>query len=238
MGRVTWQATPRNKFAATYQRNYKWKGHEISSGGQTGLPQNPDTAATRRDPLLYYIGQAKWTSPITSKLLAEVGYSTDILHYSSLLEPGISQVRGTPAWFATASHLNANTGFRTVAGQYNQWFYPNQDSAVASLTYVTGSHTIKTGMLWALVQRLRQRHERGLVAELQQLGSGQIPVSVTVFNSPVSSYPVAEGERGLYAQDQWAKNRFTINYGIRYEYLTKKSRAGQSRRPIRSRAAL
>ena len=82
--RGTWQATPRNKFAAPYQRNYKWKGHEISSGGQTGLPANPDISATRRDPLLYYIGQVKWTSPITNKLLAEVGYST---RHPALLEP-------------------------------------------------------------------------------------------------------------------------------------------------------
>jgi len=221
VARVTWQATPRNKFGATYQRNYKWKGHEISSGGQTGTPQNPDISATRRDPLLYYIGQAKWTSPVTNKLLLEAGYSTDILHYSSLLEPGISQVRGTPAWFATASHLNANTGFRTVAGQYNQWFYPNQDSAVASLTYVTGSHTIKTGMLWGFGSNGYVNDMNGdLWQNYNNSGGGQIPVSVTVFNSPVSSYPVLKANVGLYVQDQWAVNRFTINYGIRYEYLS------------------
>jgi carboxypeptidase family protein len=36
VARGTWQATPRNKFAVTYQRNYKWKIHEIVGGGQEG----------------------------------------------------------------------------------------------------------------------------------------------------------------------------------------------------------
>jgi len=57
--RGTYQATPRNKFAFTYQRNYKWKGHEIAFGGQTGLPIFPDVSATTRDPVLYYIAQGR-----------------------------------------------------------------------------------------------------------------------------------------------------------------------------------
>jgi len=36
--RLTSQLTTRNKFAVTYQRNYKWKAHEIVLGGQEGLP--------------------------------------------------------------------------------------------------------------------------------------------------------------------------------------------------------
>ena len=53
----------------------------------TAIASNKDIKVTTvPQALLYYIGQAKWTSPITNKLLAEVGYSTDILHYSSLLE--------------------------------------------------------------------------------------------------------------------------------------------------------
>jgi hypothetical protein len=216
-------------------RNYKWKGHEISSGGQTGLPATPDISATRRDPLLYYIGQVKWTSPITNKLLAEVGYSSDILHYSSLYEPGIGQQRGTPAWFATATHLNTTTSLRTVAGQYNQWFYPNQDSAVGSLTYVTGSHTVKTGMLWGFGSN---GYVNDMNADLwqnyQNSGTGQIPVSVTVFNSPLSTYPELKANIGLYVQDQWAFKRVTLNYGIRYEYLKEEIPAQIARRTVRA----
>ena len=53
----------------------------------------------------------------------------------------------------------------------------------------------------------------------QNSGTGQIPVSVTVFNSPLSTYPELKANVGLYVQDQWTFNRVTINYGIRYEYL-------------------
>ena len=53
--RGTWQATPRNKFAVTYQRNYKWKIHEIVGGGQEGLPIFPrtDGRVSRTGPLLH-----------------------------------------------------------------------------------------------------------------------------------------------------------------------------------------
>ena len=108
---------------STYQRNYKWKGHEISLGGQEGLPINADVASTKRDPVLYYIGQAKWTSTISNKLLFETGYSVDILHYSNYYQDGIREARGTPAWYAKASHLNTPAGGtleRTNAGQLEQ----------------------------------------------------------------------------------------------------------------------
>src|SRR5215468_8229358 len=72
--RGTWQATPRNKFAVTYQRNYKYKMHEIYLGGQEGLPIFPEQTAGYRTPVLYYIAQAKWTSPITNRVLVEGGY--------------------------------------------------------------------------------------------------------------------------------------------------------------------
>src|SRR5262249_6327758 len=103
--RGTLQATPRNKVAVTQQRNYKYKMHEIYLGGQEGLPIFPEQTAGYREPVLYYIAQAKWTAPITNRLLMEAGYSGDILHYSDFYQPGTGQVRGTQGWFANASRL-------------------------------------------------------------------------------------------------------------------------------------
>ena len=60
--------------------------------------------------------------------------------------------------------------------------------------------------LWQNYQQLRQRDRSRSPSR--------------VFNSPLSTYPELKANIGLYAQDQWAFNRFTINYGIRYEYLS------------------
>jgi hypothetical protein len=227
--RGTYQATPKNKFAVTYQRNFKWKGHEIAFGGQTGLPIFPDVSATQRDPVLYYIAQGKWTSTVTSKLLVEAGYSGDILHYSNYYQDGIREDRGTAAWYAKTSHLDTLTSgllARTNAGQSDQLITPDQHSITGSVSYVTGSHAFKTGALWGFGNNdyvssingdLWQNYQGGtLVNGVYTQGR---PTSVTVFNTPLNRQPQLKANIGLYAQDQWTIDKFTVNLGIRWEYL-------------------
>ena len=40
-----------------------------------------------------------------------------------------------------------------------------------------------------------------------------------VYNTPIERRPKLAANVGVYAQDQWALNRFTFNYGIRWKYL-------------------
>ena len=227
--RGTWQATPRNKFAVTYQRNYKWKKHEIFLGGQEGLPIFPEETAGYREPWLYYIAQAKWTSPITSRLLLETGYSGDILHYFDVYQPGTSQARGTPEWYANTSRLDSVAGglqYRTRVGQIQVWNSPDQHSATSAISYVTGSHNIKTGILYAWGNNPSISDMNGDLYQLYQGGTlvgnqytlGQ-PRQVRVYNTPIARYPNLKANIGLFAQDQWAFHNFTFNYGIRWEYL-------------------
>jgi hypothetical protein len=191
---------------------------------QTGTPLNPDISSSRRDPLLYYIGSAKYTSTISNRLLLEVGYISDVLHYSDFYQPGIRQVRGTPAWYSVVSHFNTSTNFRTVAGQLEQLVVPNQDTAAASLAYVTGSHNVKVGFQWGFGSNGYETNVNGDLYENYQNSTVngatvEVPVSVTVFNSPIATYPELKANLGIYAQDQWALHKFTLSYGLRYEYL-------------------
>jgi hypothetical protein len=228
--RGTWQATPKNKFSATYQRNFKWKGHEIAFGGQTGLPVFPDVSSTQRDPVLYYIAQGKWTSTVTSKLLIEAGYSGDILHYSNYYQDGIRADRNTPDWYLRTTHLDTVTnGFqaRTNAGQSDQLFTPDQHSLTASMSYVTGSHNFKTGVLYGFGNN---PYEGTLNGDLQQNYTGGTlnpdgsyvqgtPTSVLVYNTPISRHPNLDGNIGVYAQDMWTVGKLTLSGGLRWEYL-------------------
>jgi carboxypeptidase family protein len=227
--RGTWQVSPRNRFAATYQRNYKTKRHEIVNGGQEGLPIFPEQSSGYRQPVLYYIAQAKWTSPITNRLLLEAGYSGDILHYSDYAQPGTFQERGTAAWLANASRLDTIVGgtlVRTGVAQINQLNTPDQHSSVASLAYATGTHNIKAGLLFAWGNNptavdvnadLYQIYQGGtFVNGAYTLGR---PVQIRAYNTPVQRSPKLKANVGLYAQDQWAIQRVTISYGLRVEYL-------------------
>jgi hypothetical protein len=139
--RGTWQATPRNKFATTYQRNFKYVGHEYFTGFAvpTSVPRYPE-ASLHREPWLYYIATAKWTSPVTSRLLLEAGLGSDILHYSNLYQPGLAEQRGTPAWYANVTRLDTAQGLRYTVSSPPHWQFPDQYTFSTSASYVTGSH--------------------------------------------------------------------------------------------------
>ena len=63
-------------------------------------------AAYRREPVLYQLGLVKWTAPLTNKFMLEAGYGLNMFAWNRLGQPGIEQVRGTPAWYANASRVD------------------------------------------------------------------------------------------------------------------------------------
>ncbi len=93
--RLTYQVTPKNKMTAYYDRYPKFKGHEM------GALTDPETAAARRDwrHANYFTGQVKYTSTVTSRLLLEAGYSTNVEYLFIGYQPGVQKDRGAPHWF-------------------------------------------------------------------------------------------------------------------------------------------
>jgi len=155
--------------------------------------------------------------------------SADILHYFDIYQPGTGYPRGSAEWYANASHLDTVGGnsYRTKVGQIQQWNSPDQKSTTASLSYVTGSHNIKTGFLFAwgnnpstldMNADLYQLYQGGtLVGNQYTLGAVR---QVRVYNTPITRHPDLKANAGIFAQDQWAIGRFTFNYGLRWEYLS------------------
>ena len=69
MTRLTWQITQNNKFGIFYDKVRKRRFHTHAFGW------DPDTASYYQGSPHYNTGQAKWTSTLSSRLLAEFGYS-------------------------------------------------------------------------------------------------------------------------------------------------------------------
>lgn len=215
--RLTYQLTPKNKISAYNDRAFKKLQREL-----TPLTE-PSKAAGGRTPVLYYTGDVKWTSTVTSRLMLDAGWGASVQSRNTgTYQPGVRQPRGTPAWYADASRLDLVTGWRTVASAGETNTIEQLFTYVASASYVTGSHSIKVGV----------QHRYGVnsnVTEsnadlIQQYRSG-VPDSVVVRNSPLY---VREGllnldaDTGIYAQDSWKLNRLTVNPGLRF-YLLKES---------------
>ena len=51
-------------------------------------------------------------------------------------------------------------------------------------------------------------------ADLYQVYNGGTPLSVTVLNTPLQTGEYLDANLGIYAQDAWRLNRFTINLGL------------------------
>ncbi len=220
--RLTYQMGQRNKLSAYYDRVDKYRAHDMQS------LTDPETASVVWTAPNYSTAALKWTSTISSRLLAEAGYSQNVEYRNTTGQDGVVQARGTAAWLATASRTvtPAALGTRTTAPATFGSQFPLRQNFQASASYVTGSHTLKVGGQW---QWGRFLHRIDANADLVQnyttatrVGNELVlsgPSSVIIRNTPILSQESMNADMGLYAQDSWRLNRLTLNYGLRWEWL-------------------
>jgi hypothetical protein len=216
--RLTWQVNAKNKFSIFETRNWKYKDHEILDGGQTGIPADPSTAATRRGRWpMYFIAQAKWTSTPTPKLILEGGLTISHLDYNDVYQPGIQQAPFSPQWFAMTSDYDISRNARYVAGFANQYYQTNRNLFAGQASYVTGSHQIKIGFQDGFGP---YRYSRTMNGDGWQEFLNGVPFAFLAFNTPYHQSMYLKQDLGIYATDTWHLKRLTITAGIRFEYLS------------------
>jgi hypothetical protein len=208
--RLTWQISPRNKVSLYYEEIDKFRGHGMNAG------DDPLTASQIWTSPRYNDAVLKYTSPISSRLLFDAGYSFNYEEYVITNQDGINQDRGTASWYGMASRrdqtlVTLRSGLANWGGRY-----PDRFNTQASMSYVTGAHTAKIGFQYNWGTYINTRETN---ADLQQVYSNGVPISVTVYNTPLRYKDALLGDLGIYAQDTWTLNRLTLNGGLRWEYL-------------------
>lgn len=205
--RLTWQATANNTFSISYDRGFKFRGHRPNNfiGAQFSDP----AADVVQKNWMNYMAQATWTSTITSKLLAQVGYSIMPVEYNLGFEPtatpgGIAEYdEGTSTILVTSPRVDNDRGtMQTIQG---------------SISYVSGAHNLKTG--------IEDRY--GWFQEGFQINGDQTlildngtPVAVRIYNTPLTHRENLSPDLGWYLQDSWrVTRRLTINPGIRFDHM-------------------
>ncbi len=208
-GRLTWQANDRNKFNF-FGDTEAWYGR---GRGSSNTPE-AFTAFNFWPNGLY---TAKWTSPVSNKLLLEAGMSLTRGGWprpkSMFREDGqgfpdmVNQdIRITEA--STGINYNAAGGFsdKTVNDRYVARF---------STSYVTGSHNFKVGY----------HHEFGPAERGSEYNQdisyrfrNGLPDRITLRPGQVT-FENLNADLGIYVQDQWTVDRLTLNLGLRFDYL-------------------
>ncbi len=211
VARLTWQVSPRNKFAAYMDRAMRLRGHAM--GGYT----DPVTASFTWHTPTFATGSMKWTSTVSSKLLVEGGVAFNRERYDTVYQPGVRADRNTPAWYANVRKNDTSTSYQWNAATSELGNYPDRYSPNGSMSYVTGSHNVKVGFQYSTGIYRRYNSAN---ADLYQTYNNGVPLRVTVLNTPVDAQENLDANFGLYAQDSWRIDRLTVNLGMRWDYVS------------------
>jgi hypothetical protein len=216
--RLTWQVTPKLKFGAYQDEIDKYRGHDMQS------KYDPETAAVQWFSPAYHTNQAKLTGTLTPRLLVEGGFSSNLEYYTNSYRPGIEQPRGSAAWYANTNQTESDLGGWQRAAQLQNTQSPARFNWQGAVSYVTGTHNVKTGVQYQRGTFFHTYDANGDLDQIYKSSSTGIPYSVpdTVYvrNTPIARF----GERlnydvGIFVQDTWTVKRLTMTGGIRYEWL-------------------
>ena len=223
-GRVTYQLSTKNKVGGFYDRISKYRSNDMQS------LVDPETASLVWTSPDYHTAGVKWTSTVSSRVLVEGGYSENIEYRDTEPQSGIAAERGSAEWYARSTKVlqSSTLGGRTTAP--NNWGsdWPGRRNIQGSVSYVTGSHSVKAGVQWQwgtfyhrdesngdIVQRFQTaiKDEHGAVIGFAN------PLDVLAQNTPVQSRERLNRDLGFFVQDTWTIKRLTVTGGIRRESL-------------------
>jgi len=216
----------KNKVTAMFNWSEKRRGHANLSGTIA-----PEASLVQSQPA-QHIAQAKWTSTLTSHLLLETGYNQTFNNAVYQFVPEVLVGTCHTAFnlcppgtnYGSIPHQDLTLGTNTVAAvtgtgvQTGPQHMPTMSHYLqSSLSYVTGSHSLKVG----IQQRFgwQQDIREGINADLIQQYRNGAPTQVTIFNTPTSSRNNVGADLGVYVQDTWTTRRLSLSPGLRFDYF-------------------
>ena len=209
--RLTNQLTDRHKWRIGFERVNRQ--HPLNDVNTTRPAESADRI---RQPTGYH-AQARWTSSLSNRLLVEAGFSVQYNKWRREQFP----------W-----NTNNSSTFDLATGTWGGGFWitgwqPEKSRYMkGSMSYVTGSHNFKAGAehRWGNIQL-----DQPMNADTRTYYySGDDPVGIQVLATPLGTGLGQEGnyegrinfDTGLFAQDSWTINNWTLNLGVRADIFS------------------
>jgi hypothetical protein len=226
--RITWQASPRNKFS------FSWDEQPVCRAC-TGTASFSGSPAAGTAPEADGHGEfspqrvqtGRWTNPLTNKLLLEAGIGTTYYQWAPKeLDPNPTRD------LIRAVNVNQpivrpdGTTFTQTMTYRSQTWWENKTRGTnwtASASYVTGSHSVKFGYQgnhWVDNREVftnSQNLQYTFVGMTEANLRNQNNITITEYASPWQVLGSARQD-SFYAQDQWTVNRLTLQGAIRYDH--------------------
>jgi hypothetical protein len=209
--RLTTQLNAKNKLTAVYERDPKFRQWRDIDNGLT-----EPKAAIGQPATLGYYGQVKWTSTVSNRTLVEAGYSTNFYDFRTPYQPEVRRPGpGDPYGDISKLELVNPANYRSNAASQDSDNPFASYYVETSLSYVTGTHALKTGFQDRWGYNLAKRDSNGAMTQRYRNGR---PDSATIGNWPVISQSNVV-EIGVYGQDSWTIDRLTLNAGLRWDHF-------------------
>ncbi len=210
--RLTWQATPRNKFAYFYDNQYRC----LCKRNLTPL-LTPEATSSIEYPYAN-ITSFTWSSPLTNRLLVEAGFlwHPEEWHYPlhDLDMIGVQDQGLGNLTYRGQIMVNSNGQFPDAI--------ENAFNYRASVTYVTGTHALKIGFMDQHGSRdiSTVGNNFNLSYRFNSPSPSQpTPNQLTEYSTPNRLIENIKADLGIYAQDRWTINKLTANLGVRFDYF-------------------
>jgi hypothetical protein len=205
--RLTWQASEKNKLSI-----YGDNQSRVWDDSRAGV--SPESVVAYRFPVLRLV-QGGWTSTLSSRLLLEVRYANRGETFGNL--PDLSGPWNNLIPVLEQSNNLQYRGRGGDGGVSGLMGYSAQsiNTAVASLSFVTGSHSFKAGFsdTWADTKSSTISNASNLYYRF----NNGIPNQITEYGTPTVGESQVKGEYGAYVQDRWTHSRSTVSVGLRYD---------------------
>ena len=204
IGKVTWQATERQKFNLMVDRQ-----EGCNCGGSSASSLQERNNGYRFDPNTLF--QFSYTNALTSRLLLEAGATFANSQWNQYLMPGVERDHVYIQDQGTGLRWGSSSSYR---GDPNN---TDRHSQRFSVSYVTGSHNFKTGV--HVEELFADTYRRANASNVSYRFRNGAPNRLTQRSTPYLERSRILPDLGIYAQDQWTIDRLTLNLGIRVDWL-------------------
>ena len=208
----TLQPTARDKFKAYWTNSATDRPRQLQGRTLGSVFITPDAAGAAEVRTNVY--QAAWVRPHTNRLLFEAGASRQPIRL--VFGPSATAVTELPGVFEVAPFRASRNTSAWLSGPTSRRSPKNIRSYRASLSYVTGSHNLKVGA--TLLQQRIAVSEESDANWLSLWTLRGAPFRATYWGTSDSAN-YASPTLGIYAQEQWTRDRLTVNAGLRWDYV-------------------
>jgi hypothetical protein len=235
--RLTGQLTKRNRLGFSHEYQHRCAGSTLTASGDGcrvsgtshganwvalgitgGTPAAPETFPGYHD-LPYNVTQVTWSSPVSSKLLLEAGFSRFQYLWAGFGQAPPDGLTGTiPVTEQSTIYGLANFSYRGLFDPLGFAYADNDANPNTwrmTASYVTGAHNMKFGYQGSYQKSLQARVAN--TTQLRYTFNNGVPNAVSYYLAPRWEQNDRTESQSLFAQDSWTIGRVSLQGAVRYD---------------------